>query len=839
MTFTGCEHDYYDPSRQKGTGLPLFGDSISIPANFGWETMESNVLHVKVDDRFNGNFFYQVEILDKNPFFFPDAKVIAKGVAKQGKDWTVYLNLSTELSRIYVKQISPVGQSVVKAVDLSNENLTVDFKPIKSTTTRAAHASSYVSSTMSTRAEGDSPSTTYTTPEIDGVDVIGISGNGTIEFSASKVYVIPEGEVFRGKINNGWVSTTIYVEGTWENNENSISLNQMTVIIQDGGKFINQNASATFAVNDNSSQLIIAEGGEFGKDGIQMTLSQNSDNGKIINSGYLGTKDLNNLRYLYNEGVIVLDGKMNSYSNSTIINKGTFTINNSGSANNLSLQGNFQNEGTIIIEGTMDSNSSGFELTNIGYFEVNSLITQGSLHNEGTFIVNGTMDSNNNDFILTNSGFFEVHSLGTSTTSAKGTYNNDGLFVISNDAYFELTFNIGSGALLEVKNLTMLKSLITIAEEAMLNVTESLTISTSGTSKIIQGSNDGTSLAKIKTVTAPSWTNFELQGNLEVECSNYNVLPESGSTVNQNTTGVDVRFVNVGETTVTIPPSDYNKGGNIPTPRETPPADPSFPIIWNGTSVTYLFEDNWPLLGDYDMNDVVMDVTPTYMTNSENKVTQLRLDVVLRALGATKRLAVGLQLDGIYPSMITNVTRESKVGVNETVFPTDKTKGLENGQTFAVIPIFDIAFEALGKSSPEIINTIKGGGNSGSSMSVPITVIFNTPVDIESLSIDKFNLFLVNGGYTSSRDEIHLSGYQPTDKANTSKFGAADDNSNSGRLYTSKNNMIWGLAIPGSSSYPTEWTSIRLAFPQFQDWVLSGGGSNKTWYNNPDPDLVY
>ncbi len=429
--------------------------------------------------------------------------------------------------------------------------------------------------------------------------------------------------------------------------------------------------------------------------------------------------------------------------------------------------------------------------------------------------------------------------MGTSTTSAKGTYNNDGLFVISNDAYFELTFNIGSGALLEVKNLTMLNSLITIAEEAMLNVTESLTISTSGASKIIQGSDVGTSLAKIKTVTVPSWTNFELQGNLEVECSNYNVLPESGSTVNQNTTGVDVRFVNVGETTVTIPPSDYNKGGNIVTPPETPPADPGFPIIWNGTNVTYLFEDNWPLLGDYDMNDVVMDVTPTYMTNSENKVTQLRLDVVLRALGATKRLAVGLQLDGIYPSMITNVTRSSKVGVNETVFPTDKTKGLENGQTFAVIPIFDIAFEALGKSSPEITNTIKGGGNSGSSMSVPITVIFNTPVDIESLSIDKFNLFLVNGGYTSSRDEIHLSGYQPTDKANTSKFGAADDNSNSGRLYTSKNNMIWALAIPGSSSYPTEWTSIRLAFPQFQDWVLSGGGSNKTWYNNPDPDLVY
>ena len=189
--------------------------------------------------------------------------------------------------------------------------------------------------------------------------------------------------------------------------------------------------------------------------------------------------------------------------------------------------------------------------------------------------------------------------------------------------------------------------------------------------------------------------------------------------------------------------------------------------------------------------------------------------------------------------MITNVTRSSKVGVNETVFPIDKIKGLENGQTFAVIPIFDIAFEALGKSSAVITNTIKGGGNSGSTMNVPIIIIFNTPVDQEALSIDKFNLFLVNGGYMNNRDEIHLSGFQPTDKANTSRFGTADDNSDVGRLYTSKSNMIWGLAIPGTSSYPIEWTSVKLAFPQFQDWVLSGGDSNKTWYNNPDPNLVY
>ena len=38
LFFTGCEQDYYDPSRQQGTGSSLFGDSIDVPATFDWAT---------------------------------------------------------------------------------------------------------------------------------------------------------------------------------------------------------------------------------------------------------------------------------------------------------------------------------------------------------------------------------------------------------------------------------------------------------------------------------------------------------------------------------------------------------------------------------------------------------------------------------------------------------------------------------------------------------------------------------------------------------------------------------------------------------------------------------
>ncbi len=42
-----------------------------------------------------------------------------------------------------------------------------------------------------------------------------------------------------------------------------------------------------------------------------------------------------------------------------------------------------------------------------------------------------------------------------------------------------------------------------------------------------------------------------------------------------------------------------NEGGD--------PEDPKFPIIMDDNrNYAYLFEDQWPLYGDYDMNDLVL-----------------------------------------------------------------------------------------------------------------------------------------------------------------------------------------------------------------------------------------
>jgi len=46
---------------------------------------------------------------------------------------------------------------------------------------------------------------------------------------------------------------------------------------------------------------------------------------------------------------------------------------------------------------------------------------------------------------------------------------------------------------------------------------------------------------------------------------------------------------------------------------------------------TYIFEDLWPVKGDYDVNDMVLGFKVTFFTNSANLITKLNLDYNMRA----------------------------------------------------------------------------------------------------------------------------------------------------------------------------------------------------------------
>ena len=59
---------------------------------------------------------------------------------------------------------------------------------------------------------------------------------------------------------------------------------------------------------------------------------------------------------------------------------------------------------------------------------------------------------------------------------------------------------------------------------------------------------------------------------------------------------------------------------------------------------SYAFEDNYPKAGDYDFNDIVLNVT---LPAAGNDVKELKYKIDLRAVGAVKQLDAGLRIRGI------------------------------------------------------------------------------------------------------------------------------------------------------------------------------------------------
>ncbi len=121
-------------------------------------------------------------------------------------------------------------------------------------------------------------------------------------------------------------------------------------------------------------------------------------------------------------------------------------------------------------------------------------------------------------------------------------------------------------------------------------------------------------------------------------------------------------------------------------------------------------------------------------------------------------------------------------------------------------------------------------------MTLHLKITTVTPSDI---AINKLNFFIVTDKQKTNRTEVHLAGYNATDKVNKSLFGTGVDNSNGNTKYLSKNNLVWGMMIPTIFNFPLENTDITKAYPYFYEWAASGGTTNTDWYNNANSQYIF
>jgi LruC domain-containing protein len=274
-----------------------------------------------------------------------------------------------------------------------------------------------------------------------------------------------------------------------------------------------------------------------------------------------------------------------------------------------------------------------------------------------------------------------------------------------------------------------------------------------------------------------------------------------------------------------VPPRDTD-GDGVPDVQDAEPTNPSV-AYYNygpglGKSSTLAFEDMWPLKGDYDMNDVVVDYNILEKLNAQNKIVQIKFNLNVRALGGTFRNGFGFEL----PIASNKVASVTGAQIKDTYIQRN-ANGTEANQDKAVIIAFDNATTLVTTPTGSYFNTDKDKPGIAD-YKYEMVVNMATPVTRAELGTAPYNPFIIVNKERGR--EVHLAGYKPTKLANPALFRTGVDNTQGTKYYQSTSNLPWGIHVSSSFKYPIEKAPINVAYLKFNNWAESGGSTFQDWY---------
>lgn len=265
-------------------------------------------------------------------------------------------------------------------------------------------------------------------------------------------------------------------------------------------------------------------------------------------------------------------------------------------------------------------------------------------------------------------------------------------------------------------------------------------------------------------------------------------------------------------------PNDYNRAFSSYFPSQD-------------THVTLAFEDNWPKVGDYDFNDLVIKERLQITYDGNANISGFIMHGYIMARGASNENGFALRLIDIAPETI----GDASLTINGQTF----SKSTESFQTDAVIQLWSNThdFTQTGESGQcTHFNTNKSCA-SFAPVAFTLDVDFTTSVASLNHSIFDFFIFRTN----DRSHEIHFAGYAPTDLFDEGRFGRFDDTSDAqtGRYFKTEDNLPWAMKISDDWNYPREYIDILWAYPDFEPWVESSGNENVDWYKTSDRSTHY
>ena len=286
---------------------------------------------------------------------------------------------------------------------------------------------------------------------------------------------------------------------------------------------------------------------------------------------------------------------------------------------------------------------------------------------------------------------------------------------------------------------------------------------------------------------------------------------------------------------------ELNPGGGKPEP--TP------------LTMRYMFEDNYPDTGDYDLNDCVFSVTPVLDENNPKRVT---VTVRAEASGAQKNIGAAIRLVGVTTSMLSSyqctqafATPPSNVGTYNNIPDGQFTvSGDPNDRISLVMLLFKDLHYALNQelSSTGTVQRFYyntqhvGGTNYG--VATPKTAVyvfeFNTEADAQRL-LDQstYDAFIVEE-YNGSYWEVHTvqNGFKGSLVLHYDVHQNTYQEYLNAYIRSSTGNIPWAVMVPGTVAYPYEWIKINDAYPNFTGWAQDRT-TNTDWYKSPVNADVY
>ena len=763
-----CVKDLYDPNASNSNP-----DS-DIPADFDFSTTKTVNLTVNVNDEYNNQYFYKVEVYDQNPFVSDTVvNLLGGGVAKGSQPFVSQIVIPQSLNTIYILQTDPLKRESVKAVDVTTVTASsiCDFKLSVTPTTKSLESLP----TLRADVEYTDKASDYTLPA--SYETLGAT---SVTLMGSNYYVPVNAS--SSNIDFGWLSNSVlYVAG-----------------------------KVTFTSEDqiympSNCKLVILSGGE-----VTIDKAANFEQSGVIVAVHKG-------------GSLTLKETCSAGAGAKIINDGSLTFNKDFTVRSTPL---LMNNGTLNGNQVTLTNSAKFVNNLKVVLSTNLIMDSNALfRNNGAFEAVEKLATNNNCVIENNN---HLKTIFVHLNSGSKLINN--CYVLCEDFYMEQATVVGaSGTLVSCQDYYGNNSTITLNGNAIFSIDDN--VMKNNTSNNVE--NGATFVGNVTVTGVPDGSSIPLfiawkvvnknkenkvlalAGTMQVAYGNNGQTPVDGfySSLSNGITFVEVPIIN-------IPGDDCNNGGVTPDPGTETPTDPTFPIkVDETTAYTFAMEDRWPVFGDYDMNDLVYKVDNiSKLMNNQNLVTQMSFNVTPLAAGATFKSSAALQFDEIASGGIT-LTSTNSIGV------------VESGQAKANIIMFPTVNVLFGKSSPGIINTNPNESKLSAS-TYTFTINFTNPVSADKVNINKLNFYMIVGDIDiPNRTEIHLAGFVPSSKVKKATNGYKDSNNMVWGIMLPVGNFKYPVEyVKIEDAYPQFKSWATSAGANNKDWYIYPSSDSEKVY---------